>query len=236
MRSAAVLLVLSIVLLASVLPAASASGYSQLYANRIIHVISTPDIAPGGTGRILLAVFNPFNSTMSSVMLRLSIYEFASTDTQRQLAAIPLSQQPKFSGGGTGQAVNISSIPSGTETNVSFGITTTGSTMHGDFFNVGTYYVSTYISFILNGSIVKMASRGAFTDAQWAKILVQDSGTSYLNYSYLNGTLGYQGISPDTSFTVDTPSPLYLLWVAGGLSVLFAAASYVLYRREKHGL
>ena len=51
-----------------------------------------------------------------------------------------------------------------------------------------------------------MASKGVFNQTQWSRILVQGTGTTYLNYSYLNGTLGYQGVLPDTSFTVNSPS------------------------------
>lgn len=233
MARAAVLFVLILLLLTAMLPVARGAVSSQYYANRIISVVSTPQLEPGGSGAIEIMLFNPYNFTISSISLKLSIYSYSSTNSHMAAASIPPSEEPVFGGSGLVAYRNITSLDSLQSSYLNFTVDTTSSTRHGDFFNVGTYYVSTYISFEHGNSTIRMASEGTFSSSQWNKILVNGSGGMSLNYTYLNGTLGYQGITPDTSFTVNTPSPLYLIWIAGGLGAFFAAAAYVLYRTEK---
>lgn len=233
MARAAVLLILILLLLTALLPAAKGAVSSQSYANRILTVVSTPQLVPGGSGPIEIMLYNPFNSTISTVSLRLTIYSYASTDSRIAATSIPSAQEPGLGSGGLVTYRNFSSMNSLQSYYVNFTVHTTSSTRHGDFFNVGTYYVSTYISFNLSGSLVRMASEGTFTSSQWSRILVNSSGGLFMNYTYLNGTLGFQGITPDTSFTVNTPSPLYLIWISGGLGGSFAVAAFLLYRREK---
>lgn len=233
MARAAVLLILTLFFLTAMLPAANGAGNSQYYANRIISVVRTPQLDPGSSGPIEIMLYNPYNTTISSVSLRLTIYSYASTSSHMSLTSIPAAQEPSLGSGGAVAYRNISSMNSLQSTYVNFTVHTTASTRHGDFFNVGTYFVSTYITFTLAGSQVRMASEGAFTSSQWNRILLNSSTGMLLNYTYLNGTLGYQGITPDTSFTVNTPSPLYLIWISGGLGGSFAVAAFLLYRREK---
>ena len=228
-----ILAVAALMLLSCIVPAALAAGSDQYYANRIITVVKTPDIAPGLNGRIEVGVFNPFNSTMNSVELRLSIYAYSTTSSETPIGSIPAGSRPHFSDGGKTAYDNFSSLPPSSTAYANFTVFTSQATRHGDFFSTGTYFVSTYISFDIEGVGMRMASKGVFNQSQWDNILVQGSGPAYLNYSYLNGTLGYQGITPDTSFGVNTPSPLFLLWITGGLAVFFAAVSFVLYRSEK---
>lgn len=234
MARAAVLLILSVLLLTAMLPAASGAGSSQYYANRIITIVRTPQLQPGGSGPIEIMLSNPYNTTMSAVSLRLTIYSYASTDSHVAMTSIPASQRPALGSNGAVAYSNISTMNSLQSAYLNVTVHTTASTRHGDFFNVGTYFVSTYISFDLAGSPVRMASEGAFTSSQWSRILLNSSTGMLLNYTYLNGTLGYQGITPDTSFTVNTSSPLYLLWISGVLAGGFAVAAFILYRTEKH--
>ena len=226
------LLVLSL-LLGSLQPAVAGPANYQNYADRLLVVVKTPQLSPGQSGPIELKVLNPFNYTITNASVRLVIYSYATTDSDASVVSLPSSQRPSFIGGGTAAYRNLSSLGPLASVYLNFTVATTQSTRHGDFFNTGTYFVSTYLSFSLNGSTIRMASKGVFNQTQWSRILVQGTGTTYLNYSYLNGTLGYQGVLPDTSFTVNSPSPVYLLWITGGLAGVFAAFSYVLYRVEK---
>lgn len=233
MPRAATVLVLLLLLLPCALPAARGADTNQYYANRIIGIVHTPQLSPGQAGRIEVEIFNPFNATMNSVTLNLSVYAYATTGVQLPLASIPSDERPQLGAGGTVAYANTSTLAPLGALYVNFTVRTTSSTRHGDFFNVGTYFVSTNISFHIGAAAMRMASRGVFSQSEWSNILVQGPGTSFLNYTYLNGTLGYQGITPDTSFTVDSPSPVYLLWVTGSLAALFAAIAFILHRNGR---
>ena len=225
------LVIAILLLLPAAIQQAAGTQANQYYANRLLDVVSTPQLAPGGRGTLELAVSNPFNTTLDNLTLVLSVYAFSTGGGEVQLSSIPVSERPAIGGSGTSTQLLVPIMLPQTSVYFNITVSTTASTRHGDFFNPGTYFVSTYASFTASGQQIKMGSRGVFTAAEWSSILVQSSGGNYLNYTYLNGTLGYQGILPDTSFTVSTPSPVYLLWVAAGLSAFFAAAAFFVYRR-----
>ncbi len=233
MRKTLVLLAAAALLLVSATPAAGSSGGYQQYANTVVTVIKTPQLAPGQSGPIEMKIFNPFNQSMTNASLRLSIYDYATTNSHLPVAGIPYSEQPALGPSGTAAFLNLTTLSPHSAMYANFTVNTTQSTMHGDFFDTGTYFVSTYLSFDLGGIALRMASKGFFSASEWSRILIQSSGSTYLNYTYLNGTLGFQGIIPDTSFTVNSPSPLYLLWITGGLASAFGAASFLMYRAEK---
>ena len=153
------LLVLSL-LLGSIQPAVAGPANYQNYADRLLVVVKTPQLSPGQSGPIELKVLNPFNYTISNATVRLVIYSYATTDSEVSVVSLPSSQQPSFAGGGTAAYRNLSRLGPLASYYLNFTVATTQSTRHGDFFNTGTYFVSTYLSFSLNGSTIRMASKG----------------------------------------------------------------------------
>lgn len=220
-------------LLPAAVLAPSSAGSQQQYANSLLQVVKTPELAPGQSGSIELMLTNPYNVTIGSLSLTLQIYAFSDTNGEVNVSGIPAADRPIFAGGGISAVIPIGPLAPGKAVYVNESIRTTAQTRHGDFFNVGSYFVSTLLQFNLSGATVMMASRGFFSQSEWNSILVQGNGVYSVNASYLQ-SLGFQGITPDTSFTVDTPSPLYLLWISAGLGVIFAAAAYAVYVNERH--
>ena len=211
---------------------APAAHAQQSYANGLIRSVSSPELQPGQGGTLSVQVANPFNGTMSNIRFTLSIYAFADGSTNRAAASIPPSRLPYFTGSGSAaETMSIASIPAGGMSSIGYPLQTNYTTPHGTFFNRATYMVSMSILFSVGHTPYRMASKGYFSSSQWQKIYVLNGTSASLNYTYLNSTLGFAGILPDTSFGVNTPAPWSIFFGSGALAAVCAAAAFFSYRK-----
>lgn len=215
---------------------ASAPAYGatqQAQANMIVRSLQSPNISPGGQGSLTITLFNPYNQTMQQSHLTLSIYSFSSSTVHKGMSSIPPDSRPYFVNTGGQNATFTFTLVSGGVERFTLLIQTNYSTPHGTFFSQAVYTVSLYLSFLINGTHIRMGSKGVFTASEWNSIFPPDpAGGSYMNYTYLNRTLGYAGILPDISFGVNTASPLYLFIASGSLAAFFAVVAFVSYSRH----
>jgi hypothetical protein len=211
---------------------ASPAHAQQLAANSVVQSVSSPDFQPGQGGTITVKVGNPFNSSMADITLTLSIYAFVQGAAYTATSSIPATHRPYFVGSGiTTETLYFSSLPAAKTRNLSYAVQTNYTTPHGSFFSEGTYMVSMSILFLIGQTPYRMASKGYFSTAQWQKILVQNGSYSSLNYTYLNRTLGFAGILPDTSFGVNSAAPWSLFFASGILAAALAAAGAISFRK-----
>ena len=211
---------------------ASPAHAQQSAANSVVRSVSSPDFQPGQGGTITVEVSNPFNTSMADITMTLSIYAFVQGTVYTATSSIPVAQRPYFIGSGiTEETLYFSSLSAVRTHNFSYAIQTNYTTPHGSFFSEGTYLVSMSILFLIGQTPYRMASKGYFSTTQWQKILVQNGSYSSLNYTYLNRTLGFAGILPDTSFGVNTAAPWSLFFASGILAAVLAAAGAISFRK-----
>lgn len=246
-------------LLAAVLvsaPARAAQDFAAVgYVNKLITVVSTPQLEPGQTGdfRFQLNSTYPAGMSMLNVRLNASIYEYETID-----AAVPVNANWSYpypyiaSTHGREWWSNLSSVAPGSVTNLSFTVVTSADTNlmpSGSVFNQASYVLRFWLEFDGNesGNIThfRMVSRGFFTSAQWSAAVVPTNATcslpycrGYLNVSMLAGFLGVNridGILPDSSFGVLQPIPRWPFYLLIGLAVLFVVLAFLFWVEENPG-
>ncbi len=191
------------------------------FVNRMLGDFETPSIAPGGSGIFRFSVNNPdaINITlpMENVSISISIYHYATLEE-----SIPVSEidhPPVIAeSGGTALVVDCGTILPGGKYPVEFNIDTVKKTPHGSYFSQSSYFVRFMLDFSYLGQNHTMASRGHFTDEQW-ELLKQGSGAGQINQTYL-AELGFDGIIPDSAFSLRLPIPKWPFFVLVGLTVL----------------
>ena len=100
--------------------------------------------------------------------------------------------------------------------NISFKIITESSTPHGGIFSQSTYFIRFWLEFEFDGGNYTMISRGYINDDDWRRLDMDDDDGSGINRTYL-AEMGFDGLLPNTSFTLYTPLPgwpFYLLIIA----------------------
>ena len=142
MGRGAVLVIAILLLLPAAIQQAAGTQANQYYANRLLDVVSTPQLAPGGRGTLELAVSNPFNTTLDNLTLVLSVYAFSTGGGEVQLSSIPVSERPAIGGSGTSTQLLVPIMLPQTSVYFNITVSTTASTRHGDFFNPGTFFVT----------------------------------------------------------------------------------------------
>lgn len=228
------ILLLSLLLIAaSANPLAYAPVNQQAYANIAVRIVHTPDISPGSSGIIEIAILNPYAQPADNVTLTLTIYSYANSTVDMPVASLPASRLPSLNGS-ISRSYIVGTLSPGEGRTLNITVQTHAHTLHGSFFSQSTYFVSEVLSMTVNHTSIRFASRGVFSQSEWNIIVEEVDGHQSVNYTYLN-VLGYQGIIPDTSFGVNTPAPFYLFYAAALLSVLFAISALILYTHEKRG-
>jgi hypothetical protein len=183
--------------------------------------LSTPSIAPGGEGTFSLTVNNPdpvnLTMPMGNVSLYISIYRYLTLSDDEPVAA--LDEPPVIAeSGNQALLVDCGDLQPGGSFPVEFTITTSRNTPHGSYFSQSTYLVRFSLSFDYGGSNYTMASRGWFTDDEW-ETLKAGGGAGDIDQAYLR-ELGYEGIIPDSGFSVRIPIPRWPFYVLLGLTCL----------------
>jgi|GEM_PF-6290253 hypothetical protein len=203
-------------------------------ATGLVNFTKTPDIVPGQRGVMELYLMNTFSANMTNISLLMHIYAFATQHGVVPISSIPPENRPHFADGGESFWFNYSELAPSEKLYINVTIMTAPATAHGSFFSQDIYEMSSILSFHVGNTGYRFASPGVFNSTEWHHLLYMENGAEYLNYTLLN-SLGYSGIIPDTSFGVNTPSPLYLIYVSASLSMLFALIAFIYYRRSKQG-
>ncbi len=223
--------------------------------NKLIRVVSTPQLEPGQSGdfRFQFNSTYPAGMTMLNVRLNASIYEYATID-----AAVPVDRNWSYpypyvaSTHGRQWSWNASSVAPGSSTNLSFTVVTSADTNlmpSGSVFNQATYFLRFWLEFDGNvsGNMThfRMASRGFFSSAQWAAATVPLNATcslpdcrGNLNLTMLAEFLGVNrldGILVDSSFGVKQPIPQWPFYALIVLAIFFVVLAFLFWVEENPG-
>ncbi len=211
------------------LPIARAQSIDEpRFVNRMLGDFSTPSIEPGEAGQFYFSVNNPdpFNLTgrMENAVISVSIYHYATLEESLPIGQI--TNPPVFSGNGTTSTqIYCGSIPPGGEFPIPLTIITDRDTPHGSYFSQSSYFVRFMLSFEYLGQNYTMASRGHFTDEEWEALKSGNTGAGEINQTYLH-ELGYDGIIPDSAFSVRKDIPLWPAYILAGLTVLSGLTAF----------
>lgn len=209
-------------LLALLAPVPSARAtYPTLPAidgSRAVSNISSPVVAPGDGGSILLDVADPLSVPIAGAVLSAEVYEFNAYPGN---ATGPPGPGSLSLGGGPTFAweenVTVGSLAPGASTPVSIAFTTSGSAPQG------TYAVRTALSFLANGTEYLFESRGWFSTSVWNNATTLPGGASTLNLT----RLGVSGVVPETGVLVrSNPIAPWLYALVVGALILAAVGGY----------
>ncbi|MEK6986651.1 MAG: hypothetical protein AABX97_00980 [Candidatus Thermoplasmatota archaeon] len=249
MRAPALALALLLVLvLAS--PHAAAEDFGAVgKVNKLISVVSTPQLEPGQSGVFVFRLNSTYTSAITNVRLNASIYEYATIDGQ-----IPVDRTWPYSyprirentSGGHDWSWTWLSIAPGTLLNLSFTVETAADSAqmpHGSVFSQSSYFVRFWLEFDGNvsGTMTRfrMASKGYFSEAAWDRA----TNATYTNpciapwcRGNLNLTvLGVDGILPDSAFGVKEPIPRWPFYALIVLAVFFLVLAFLFWVEENPG-
>jgi len=219
-------------------PVAQAQSVEEpRFVNRMLAEFSTPSIEPGDSGVLSFTVNNPdpvnLTEAMEGTVLSVSIYRYATLE--ESLPVDGLDRPPLFEGSGaTYIYVPCGNIPPGGSFSVDLGISTERKTPHGSYFSQCSYFVRFNLTFSYSGANYTMASRGHFTDEQWELLKSGDTGAGEINQTYLH-ELGYDGIIPDTAFSVRKEIPIWPAFALAGLTVLSGLAAFAFFVLDNPG-
>jgi hypothetical protein len=237
-----------------VLAAVPAQGQEDVEAigkvNRILSVPpgGTPVIEPGGRGVMVLNLTNPYASAMRNITLRLEIYAFAVLQDYRLLDDGTWPTETPYieeSGRRVYEPV-VDDLAAGASILVRYTVVTSEEMPHGDAFNAAAFFVRTWLEFDFDATTCQrctMASRGFFTNEEWAEATAYNETTPCpdgeclggVNLVYLGGLVGLprlNGILPDTGFAVRDPIPQWPLYLLVGLTAFFLLLAFLFYAQE----
>lgn len=215
--------------LALLIPVAQAQSADEpRFVNRMLGDFSTPSIQPGDEGVLSFTVNNPdalnLTGIMEDAVISASIYQYATLEESLPIGEI--DEPPVFmSSMATDATVICGDIQPGGSVPVPLTIATERGTAHGSYFSQCSYFVRFNLTFSYSGDNYTMVSRGHFTDEQWELLTSGDTGAGEINQTYLHG-LGYDGIIPDTAFSVRKTFPIWPAAVLAGLTVLSGLAAF----------
>jgi len=198
------------------------------FVNRMLGDFSTPSIEPGHDGILSFTVNNPdpvnLTGVMEGTVISISIYRYATLE--ESLPVEDVDEPPVFQGSGTtATSVTCGDIQPGGNVTVPLAILTERGTAHGSYFSQCSYFVRFNLTFSYSGENYTMVSRGHFTDGQWELLTSGDTGAGEINQTYLH-ELGYDGIIPDTAFSVRKSIPIWPAFLLAGLTVLSGLTAF----------
>ncbi len=227
---AIVIFILIIMINLSALPASVTGDVTDAgNVNKMIRDIRTPIITPGENGALEFQLFNPMmgNSTMGNITLIVSIYLYKTTE--QAISTADIQNAPKFvESGSTNAMIQLDTLKANTSEIISLDISTIDDTPHGGYFYQSSYFVSFLLEFNMNNDSYVMASRGHFSDEEWFILINNEADDSGVNITYMN-SLGYDGIIPDTSFSVMKYIPHWPYYLLIAIAAFIGAAALSLY-------
>jgi len=218
------------VLALGVAPGPAAAGYPLLPIaddRGFLGNLTAPSLTPGASGPLAFSVEDPLAHPLSAVLLEMDVYAFNGFPGNAT-SFVPVAGAPVLvTGSGSGPTANVTigGLAPGTPYRGSVGVATSSSTPNG------AYAVRFALTFDLNGSAYRLASRGWFSAALWAEATELPNGSVYLNNSSLE-TLGVSGVLPETAVLVSTSAYDWVLTgILAAAVVLIAAGAWVYFRR-----
>ena len=211
--------------------------------NKIISITKTPSIAPGDTGLLSMNISNHFDESENVEMRNISII---ATPYMLVLPNVVLNwsevkEPPIVVNKSTGSnEVIIERLTSGESREIEWEVRTTTGISNGGWLSDAVYFVRLTLSFTYynnsNNSqfYVSYASRGAFSNQQWNAIYdpSNHSDTGGIDLVYLK-TFGYDGIIPDTSFTIREEIPWWPIILFTFLTMIFFIIGLYIYLLNK---
>jgi len=220
---------LALVALTAVSSPAEAAGYPPLplaFDGTFLSNLSAPDLTPGSSGALTFQVADPASfAPMSAVTLTLDVYAFnafpGNASSSVSSAGAPVLVTPTTSGAFAN--LSLPSLTPGTHVDGSVDVATTAST------SAGTYAVRTSLSFLANGTVYRLESRGWFTARLWAAATELPNGSLTLNLT----VLGVSGVTAETAVQVTSSNWDWALGlILGAAIVLVGAGAWVYFRRD----
>jgi len=232
------LLTVALLLAAFASPAAADNVRDPGKVNKILTygTFDTPDLAPGEQGTLAFNLSNPYSSDMTNVVLSAEIYQYAEQEVYRSVD--PSWQYPRLanqSQSGTNISLPFSTLPVNASTRVFITVLTSIDMPHGGIFNQGSYSVRFWLTFILNSSAVKMASRGYWTTEQFQYATLEGPSCpqafceGQVNLTRLQNI---SGILPDTGFGVKDLIPLWPFYLLVVGAAFFIVLAFLFYAEE----
>ena len=197
---------------------------------------STPQIEPGGDGRIAFDLTNRYDHNITRLVLSLEVYRFADLDTSEALEH--LDEVPTFRSGSAGDGTQGACDRSSITFTFAAALLSKQKVrldvkVHAPLQSrIGTYFVRTHIEFAMEGETFWMASRGHFGDADWRGY--EDDG-NLTRLGEVSQMTGLHGITPDTSFGIKEPTDFTFFYVIGGLIVAIGALTVFFYLMDEKG-
>lgn len=198
------------------------------FVNRMLGDFATPSIIPGHTGTFSFTVNNPdqvnLTQPMENATITISIYRYATLEESMMVSNI--SNPPVFADSGTHEIfVDCGDILPGGQFPLALDILTKKDTPHGSYFSQSSYFVRFSLRFTYEYVNYSMASRGYFSDAQWELLKSGETGAGEINQTYL-AELGYDGIIPDSAFSVRKNIPMWPFYILVGLTALSGLTAF----------
>ncbi len=247
MRAPALVLALILVGLAFVHHASAEDFGAVGKVTNLISIVSTPELAPGESGRFEFELNVTYTEPIIDVALNVSIYRYATIEESIPVDASWPYAYPFIEGNGTReQRWTWAQIDPNTMTSVSFTIVTAADSHqmpHGSVFSQASYFVRFYLTFTgnLSGTPEQfvMASRGYFSEARWDEA-ISDARTDPCNPPSCRGNvnltvLGVDGILPDSAFGVKEPIPRWPFYLLIALAVVFLVVAFLFWVEENPG-
>ncbi len=246
MRAPALAVALSLVLLLAS-PLVSAEDFGAVgKVNKLISVVSTPQLVPGDSGVFLFQLNSTYASNLTNVRLNVSIYAYATIEGETRVDPAwpyPYPRIRENTSGGHDHLFAIPSLPAGTKLNLSFTVDTSADSdlmPYGSVFSQASYFVRFWLEFDGNvsGNLTRyrMASRGYFSADAWERA-TNATYTSPCVAPYCRGNLnltvlGVDGILPDSAFGVKEPIPQWPFYLLIALAVLFLVLAFLFWVEE----
>jgi hypothetical protein len=255
MRAPALLVALLLVTVLVSSPARGAQDFGAVgYVNKLINVVSTPQLEPGQSGDFVFQ-FNstyPLGMPMLNVHLNVSIYAYQTIDSTIRIDQNWTYPYPLISSPGTSRSDReFHWDPAGpvnprTVTNLSFTVVTSADPNlmpSGSVFSQASYVLRMWLEFDGNvsGNLThfRMASPGFFSAARW-NLATNASSTNPCNPPGCRGNLnltilGVEGVLPDSSFGVKQPIPRWPFYLLIALAILFVVLAFLFWVEENPG-
>jgi hypothetical protein len=199
----------------------------------------TPALDAGQQGVIAFDLTNPYNDSMTNVVLNASIYQYVEQDTSMMLDSTWTHGYPKFEGAPSpGRELKITPLAPlarNSSTRVNLTVLTSSDMPHGRIFSQGSYLVRFWLTFVLDGVPAKMASPGYWSKEQFMWATQEGAGcvspgcVGQVNLTRLGGI---DGILPDTAFGVKDIIPEWPFYLFGTGAIFFLLLAFLYYAEE----
>ncbi len=194
----------------------------------------TPQILPGENGVFSFSITNRYASTMANITLGFEIYMWATIKEAKPIERI--RDRPKIGDSVPHGEINdtkigvfipLGSLPPNATADISCTIRTWEWTLEG------TYFVRTQLQFDYENASYIMRSRGYWSQETWGRATTNVSEDMPGNINLT--ALGVDGITPDSSFGVDRPIPVWPKYLLIGLAAGFGALAALFYAMDELG-